>query len=117
MKNSLTVGQTVYLNPFGHGGRHGHGGRQVQKGTISKIGKKYFEIEGFYRDRFFIDTMRHDGEKTGYGCSWKVHISKQEILDEAEEGQLREELRKAFAWDGKKFTLEQLRKIKAIITG
>ena len=38
-----------------------------------------------------------------------------EILDEAEQNQLREELRKAFAWDGKKFTLEQLRKIKAII--
>ena len=109
MKKALIVGQTVYLNPYGRGNR------EVQEGIISKIGKKYFEIEGFHRDRFFIDTMRHDGGKTGYGCSWTVHLSKQEILDEAEQNQLREELRKAFAWDGKKFTLEQLRKIKAII--
>jgi hypothetical protein len=51
MKKALIVGQTVYLNPYDRGNR------EVQEGIISKIGKKYFEIEGFHRDRFFIDTM------------------------------------------------------------
>jgi len=78
-----------------------------------KVGRKYFELDGYYRCKFEIDTMIQSNE-TNYRD--KCYLTLQEILDEKEQSKLSSEVRLFFSGYGKvNLTLEQLRKINEII--
>jgi len=97
----LAVGQVVYYSERG----------QIYEGVITKVGKKYFYVEGF-RNPILIDTMR---EKSQYSGSSRVYFSAQEILDEKEMEDLYRKIAGIFRGWSNNFTLEQLRDIDKII--
>jgi hypothetical protein len=109
--NEIVVGMTVYLKPINNAARRS---KDVQEGIVSKVGRKYFEVEGFYRTKFSIDELIEVSE---YAPDWKVYLSKQELLDEQEFENLLRDIRLFFSNYGKvNLTLDQLRKIKVIIS-
>jgi hypothetical protein len=98
----LSIGQTIYYSERG----------KICEKTISRVGKKYFYVDGF-RNQFYIDNLR---EKTKFGCGSRVYLSAQEIIDEKESEVLHRKIMVYFQGFGRsKFTLDQLRAIDKII--
>lgn len=118
MSDKIKVGQELYIIPVGNLVRPY--GKNVRKGVVTKVGRKYLyvEIEGVYCGedgaRFNKKTLRSESE---YNSPWLAFRSMQEIEDREEVSQLHDEFRQFFGWGGKsrELTLEQLRRIKAII--
>lgn len=109
----LEVGQTVYLKPFGNNVRYN---KEIKEDVITKVKRKYFQVgEGYRPLKFIIEDMKQ--ETGGYLAEWKIYFSKQEILDEEEFEKLSREIKNKFDGYGKvDLTLDQLRRIKAIIS-
>jgi YesN/AraC family two-component response regulator len=79
---------------------------------ISKIGSKYFELDG-YRAKFDIQTLR---QATELNYPAQCYLTLQEILDGREQASLTDKVRKAISQYGKSnLSLDQLRKISEII--
>lgn len=92
-----------------------HDNREPIEVTISKVGKKYFELEEYTRTKFEIETLKQVS-KTNYID--KCHLTLQEILDEREADKLVGQIKNIFGVYGKpKLTLEQLRKIMDVVDG
>jgi hypothetical protein len=107
----LKTGQTVYIKPVGNNARYD---QEIKEGVVSKVGKKWFEIENYHRCRFSIETGSHDGGQ--YISGYQVYSSMQEIEDEQEHNKLWHILRRYFEYySGNKHSLETLRKINEII--
>lgn len=111
----LEVGLKVYLKPIGNNARYGN--NEVREYEIKKVGRKYFEVwdgkDQYHVTRFHIEGLK---EVTNYSPGWKLYFSRQEIVDEEEHGKLIGEIRNVFDYYRPcSLTLEQLRKIKAII--
>ena len=109
MQTKIKVGQKVYLrssglswNKFG-----------IAEATVTKVGKKYFETDHNGRDRVVIETLDQDGR--GYSSQYKVYLTRQEIEDEDETNKLRGILRKVFDYPQSEITLDQLRRVHAIV--
>ena len=118
MSDKIKVGQELYIIPVGNLIRSY--GKDVRKGVVTKIGRKYLyiDIEGVYRGedsvRFDKETLRSESE---YNSPWLAFRSMQEIEDREEAGRLRGEFLKFFNWGGggHKLTLKQLKAIEKII--
>jgi hypothetical protein len=109
----LTVGQTVCVKCMGYNRR---GKNDLEDAVISKIGKKYFELDGWVGVRFFIDTLIQDGKQ--YSPSFKVYLNKQEILDELEKGKLYDTIKRQYFStfsNSNKFSLQQLRDVAKVL--
>jgi hypothetical protein len=110
MTNKLKVGQSVFYVD--------NSNRLLKTGltTVTKVGRDYFEVDAFNRERFFIKTMRHDSK---YGSPRIVIFhSEQEYLDIKRHQGLRAKFREVFGWNSTaKLTLEQLEAINTIIEG
>lgn len=106
----MKIGQTIYLKPIGNAKRHS---KDIKEAKISKIGRKYFNVEPSYYGRFFIDSMYQDcGE---YISDYKAYLSKQEIEEEEEANLLYLKIKKQFESYGNPFTLNQLKKLDDFI--
>lgn len=118
MSDKIKVGQELYIMPVGNLVRPY--GKNIRKGVVTKIGRKYLyvEIEGVYCGedgaRFDKETLRSESE---YNSPWLAFRSMQEIEDREEASRLREEFQKFFNWGGKshKLTLKQLKAIEKIM--
>lgn len=80
--------------------------------TVTKVGKKYFEVDRSC-DKFLLDSLSsHNAFRTMHLCA-----DKQLVLDELERDRLLNGIRRFFSgWDNKpSLTLEQLRSIWRII--
>ena len=73
----LKVGQVIYLKPTDIR-RSGN----IREVTISKISRKYFEVEEMSSRRFHIDSLKHDGGDIS--PQWQGYLSLKEIKDEEE---------------------------------
>lgn len=110
-RNELRIGQTVYIEPVGNAARNG---KDIIETKISKIGTKYIETEKFCdRHKFNISDGKEKDTGYGYGYNYILHLTKQEIEDEKERQELLRDLH--YDWYHLNLTLDQLRKIKAII--
>ena len=108
----LCVGQKLWLVRSHH---YRGDNREPIEVTISKVGKKYFELEDYSRCKFEIETLKLVTE-TNYVD--RCHLSLQEILDEREADKLAGQIKNIFGGYGKpKLTLEQLRKIMDVVDG
>jgi|GEM_PF-2182584 len=108
----LCVGQKLWLVRSHH---YRGDNREPIEVTISKVGKKYFELEDYSRCKFEIETLKQVTE-TNYVD--RCHLSLQEILDEREADKLAGQIKNIFGGYGKpKLTLEQLRKIMDVVGG
>ena len=108
----LCVGQKLWLVRSHH---YRHDNREPIEVTISKVGKKYFELEYYHRCKFEIETLKQVTE-TNYVD--RCHLTLQEILDEREADKLAGKIKNIFGGYGKpKLTLDQLRKIMDVVGG
>jgi hypothetical protein len=111
-KMKLEIGQKLFLKPVNNRARYGN--NEIKEATVSKVGRKYFEVSELSRTKFEIDSLREVSE---YVPDWEVYFSKQQILDEDEINKLTSDFRLFFTrFDQPKLSLEQLRKIKEIIS-
>jgi len=104
----LKVGQEIFLKstPYSK--------PEIVKATISKIGRKYFEVTPRYLGRYFLDTMIHDDGN--YSAKYKAYTSLEEIEKEEKRRELGNKISSFFKYGATgKLTLDQLEQIQSII--
>ena len=107
--SAVVVGQKVWVNPSSL--RRSR--REPFEATVSKVGRKYFELTECPREKYDLETLRQVTE-TNYEN--KVYLKLQDILDEKEHQKLSDEIKRAFNGYGKlQYSLEQLRKVAEIV--
>ena len=104
---TLKVGQTVYLRDD----RKIRSSDEIFEATVSKVGRKYFEIEDVY-GKFDIEKMWNVTDLTPH---LHVRLSRQEIVDENEMCKLNRIIKEYIGARIHKLSLQQLRKIYEII--
>lgn len=103
----IKSGQTVYVTG------EFRASKEPVEAKIEKVGNKYFTLEGYYRDKFFIDTLTQANESN---YKKKVYLTLQEIFDKNETEQLESKLYSKFrVYSGFGLSLDQLRRIVSII--
>ena len=109
-ENKLKVGQTIFVRPTNNAARYS---TEIKESTISKIGKKYFELEDFYSMRFSIEKMKEDTGNllADYTC----YLTMQEIRDEIDAKSISEWLNPWFGYGKPRLSAEKLRRVKAIV--
>lgn len=115
MNKDIEIGTTVYLKSGYNTSRRN---MEVVETTITKVGRRYIEVEAGNGVRRGIKFDITNGLKqvTNYTPEWILYFSKEEIEEEQEYDKLKEICMKAFdRWEGKEFTIDQLRRIKAIL--
>ena len=107
--SAVVVGQKVWVNPSSLWRSR----IEPFEATVSKVGRKYFELIECPREKYDLETLRQVTE-TNYEN--KVYLKLQDILDEKEHQKLSDEIKRAFNGFGKlQYSLEQLRKIAEIV--
>ena len=76
----ITVGQEVYAVTTGNRAR---GGSMILKGIVTKVGKKYFDVDhigdyGCKMGTFFNDSMK---EKTDFSSNYTIYLTEEEAID------------------------------------
>ena len=114
------VGQTVYVRLYGNAAEGKSEDKIIEEWIVTKVGKKYLYAkpkEGWGRDVIF-EKRRYDDNfvnKTEYSISYVIYLDKQDILDEMEYFKLSSFIENEFRYSQKQYSLDQLRRIKAII--
>jgi len=110
-KHNLHVGQTLWLVLSSY---YKGNAREPKEVVISKVGRKYFELEGRRLEKYNIDNLR---EEIDSSYKNQCYLSFQEILDKKEIQKLTDEIRKFLQPYGElDLSLDQLRRISAIIS-
>jgi len=108
----MKVGENIFIKTTGNAARYG--GSKIIDTTVSKVGRKYFEVEALPSVRFHISNLVQD---TNYSTSYKVYHSREAIEEETELIELRDKMRKTFDhWNGTPLTLDQYRRIDKIVS-
>lgn len=111
------VGTTVYLKAVGNNARYDKEVR-IEEYKITKVGRKFFEVndnEKYKPLKFHIEDLSQ--EMGGYIADWQLYFYRQDILDEEESEKLNRDIKTAFgSYGGSRFTLDQLRRLKEIIS-
>jgi len=106
----MEVGQIIFLEQNGNASRYSN---KITEAKITKIGNKFFYLDKFPRDRFFIKSMKHDGK--GYISKYNCYSSLKEIQDKIESKKLYQEIKEKFDSCRNCMNLEKLREIKSIL--
>lgn len=90
---------------------HDRKDRRIYKGTVTKIGRKYFYVqpENWRWDiKFYLETWR---EVTEYSPTYVLYETEQHYQDEVEKGRILDLFSDTFRWGGNRdlYTLDQLR--------
>lgn len=109
--DKIYVGQTVYRKKTDY--RGGWSG-EVSECQVERIGKKYFYLKNDNGSPISLNTLRYESNYSS--LSFRVYLSKQEILDEVETSNLISSIRKTFDYYGSvDLPLSALREIQSII--
>lgn len=116
MKPTLKVGQTLYALNVGNEAR---GREQVlTPGTVTKVGRKYFDFQ--FKDHWRAITYHIDtwAEKSEYSATYQLYESPKAWEDSKRSKELCESIHKSFEYGYNRFdiSLENLEKINRIIT-
>lgn len=106
----MIVGQKIYLETRGITREE----EKIQECTISKVGRKYFEVQEKPRERFEISTMEHDGK--GWVSRYKCYISIKEIEDKNSAQKHFDYIRQQFSSYVNTYPLEMLEEIVRILS-
>lgn len=88
----------------------------VHERIVSRVGRKYFYIEGDGREQGYDKETLKFSHKDYSQCDVQLYRTKQEILDSRELSQLNDKIRGYFSGYGRiNLTLQQLREIDKII--
>lgn len=114
----FTIGQTVYMTTSDRY-RRGDGRDDLNEATVTKVGRKYVTVKsGAWECRFFPfrETDNCLTEKVECGTPQKLYATREAYEAQRELESRRDWLRKAADWSTvNKYTLEQLRAVKAIL--
>lgn len=103
--SNIQVGQKIYIV---HPHRKG-----IQEVTVSKVGKKYFQVEELPRIQFF-KSEENRTSKSEFGSPIRWYLTIQEYNDEKHYHVLRSRLYKVFSTSNVG-TLEQLKQVCEIL--
>ena len=84
---NLIVGQTVWYND--ERGRS-RSDKELKETVITKVGRKYFELEATYRSKFDVNTLDKVSE---FSSSIKIYLSKEAYDDEVKSNKLIRDIR------------------------
>jgi len=105
----MKVGTKVYLEPIGNQLSFG---KDIKESVVTKVGRKYFEIQGNY-NKFSLEKMT---DVTIYCPNYKIYLSRNEIEEIHEKEKYGNEFRKFFYENiSKKLSLIQMKAIQNII--
>jgi hypothetical protein len=85
----MEIGQDIFIKTQGNAARYS--GSKIIESTITKVGRKYFEVEALPRVKFEIETM---SEKTEFCIDYVAYNNKQEIVEHLESVRIMTKLRK-----------------------
>lgn len=101
----VEVGQKIYIKPINNASRYG---KEIIEETVTKVGRKYFQVSKSWLGRFFIDTMNQDNGD--YMSNYLAYGTLEEIEQEKEESTLYGLIEGSFR-SRRKYPIETLRKI------
>jgi hypothetical protein len=110
--NILEVGQKVFYLHIGYR-RNERNDSQLYEATVSKIGRKWFEVEELSFTRFSLEDLRNDGK--GFTSSYRIVLSKEDFELEQEHYKLRGKVEDFFRYGANKATLQQLKDIAKVL--
>ena len=112
----MELGQIVYVRQVGNRCRGEDPLVSTKSARVTKIGNKYFYLEGYPRTKFSLEKMS-DHSETGSGYNFVVYLDMQDLINELEYQKLEQEIRTFFSsyYRNLSLSLEKLRKIKEII--
>lgn len=116
------VGQKVYVKLIGNACRGKIGEQLIEEWEVTKVGRKYVTAKCDWREfkfeqvDFYKDCLN---QVTDHCNDYLLYLSKETIEQEIEKNRLFREVSELFRGFciERNFTLEQLRQIKAIMTG
>lgn len=109
--NKIYEGQEVYYQYIGH---RPSDRREPEATVVTKVGRKWFEVERVKHERYSIETLKNDSK--GYSTSSRIILSLLDYRNEQEYALLLSTIRKEFDfYNSRKFTLEQLRQIAKVL--
>ena len=80
MALDLKIGDIVAVKRIGNEARNRTWKELFLLASVSKIGKKYFELKDFYRERFKIENGMHDDK--GWVSNYVVYKSMEDALED-----------------------------------
>lgn len=110
MFKDIKVGDTVWVKQYSK-----HYGREniVVQEVVTSVSKLYFYTgTGSHRPKYYKDSGKLFSI---YSTCIRAYLSEQDIKDEKELAELLSFMHNQFSWRGSPITLNQLRRIKAII--
>lgn len=110
MKHSLVVGMKLYAEK-----RYRNNTPEIVEYIVSKIGNKYFEVEGHSWYKFQISTLCYV-DKNYSQNNKQLYKSREEIEEKNERQQLLFKIKDFFTFSGNLLSLDQLKRIKEIIS-
>ena len=114
--SQLKLGMTIYYIPEGANNTRRIKNSivdHIKESTISKIGRKYFYLEGV-EHKFDIDTLHHSCQ---YHYDLQAYTDKQDIFNQLKAKELEAKISRKFDTRDINLTLEQLIAIDRIIFG
>lgn len=105
------VGQTVVIVENQRRGA-------VYQATVAKVGRKYVTTAGRWGQQFYVNNPKDPYlvEKSIYGAASRLYPSEENYQQAVEKSALEQQIRRSLDWPYiSKLTLDQLRRIKAII--
>ena len=110
--NQIKEGQEVYYLYYGH--RYKGKESEPVATTVTKVGRKWFEVECAKWDRFSIEDLKNDGK--GYSSSSRIILSLWDYRNEQEYNKLKDKISEYFRVGlSNKATLEQLRQVAKVL--
>jgi hypothetical protein len=112
---SLQVGQTVWVLNIGNYARHTP--QKLRPHLVTAVGRKYFNTKAEGDADHMTLTFHLDGwrQKTEYSAGFQCYPNPQAREDEKELAEINGLISKTFQYGRSAFTLDQLRRIKAIL--
>lgn len=106
----MKIGQEVFIKRIGNAARHIKNPNDlISKEIVESVGKKYFKLKNYRREKFSIKDMR---DVSDYSSNYLVYESEQQIKDEMETNKIRKFIE---SYPFGKLSLERLKEIEQML--
>lgn len=109
--NKLKQGMTVFVLNINNAARWSE--QKLDETRILSVGRKFFVLDEYQKERFFIDTLISDG--CGYSPNYKVYLSKYDYDNEIECNRINKKIEERFRYGKSDLDIKKLKEIENII--
>jgi len=110
---NVKAGQVVFVKRIGNAARHRLERDLVEPAVVESVGRKWFTIEKYYKERFSLETGLNDAK--GYSSNYLVYVSEQTIFDEQEILTKCQYITRVFEYSRADLPLEKVREVYNIV--